>query len=216
LVWGGWFSSLLAEHTKLQASVERALTDTVRDITFEDINTFTADAVGAFTVLDNSYSAVTSKRLFVDLVQTISSKRKDQLLLGVSLQKDDFVDAQSGLNGFVRVLEPGGAQSTVRRDQLPPDAPFFCDGSTSCEVIQPDKRQSMQIFTLGYRYRLRSWLAIQLRGTHFNRSEHFGARPFLQLASDGTYSVVTPEDPADVLTHYFSIDGGLVLNLRVF
>ena len=83
-------------------------------------------------------------------------------------------------------------------------------------MIQRDKRQSLQIFTLGYRYRLRSWLAVQLKGTRFHRTELFESRPFLELGSDGTYSLVTPPDTGDILTNYWSLDGGLVLNLRVF
>ena len=132
LIWGGWFSSLLAENTKLQASVESTFTDTVRDITFEDINTFTTDAVGAVhrarQRLLGGYQQADLPGPRTDRVAQAQGSSAARRLLA----KGRVTDAQSSQNVFVRVLEPGGAQSTVRRDRLPPEAPLFCGGTTNC------------------------------------------------------------------------------------
>jgi hypothetical protein len=58
LTGGAWFSSLLAPRTKLQISGEYQLTDTIRELTFTDVNTFSSDELGAFTNIDFEFAEV--------------------------------------------------------------------------------------------------------------------------------------------------------------
>lgn len=197
--------TLLTKRTRVQASAEYVITDTVRRLSFEDINSFTNDQIGQFSVLPEQFSSAESRRLILDLVQNVF-QRGDQLIFGVAFQKDTLLDQFGSQNFFIpgspekregEFLQPGVCV-IPGTDPANPSA-----GAQYCNTVLADQEQELFLVSLGYRMRVLRWLGLQAKTAYF----------------DGTTTPLLKTDfGSNVPIHssYWNFAAGVVINLQVF
>jgi hypothetical protein len=199
--WAFTVDSLLSRRTRIQFQADRVLTDTVREFTIIDLNAFTNDQLGQFTVLPEQFSAVYDERFALDLVQNVF-RRGDQVLVGVAYQRDHLVDQIGSQNFFI------------------PGTPFLrpeCQGQSFCETVLRNERQRRFLVTGAYRVRMPGkfrFMGIQARGTWFRgEAETEFTDAFERL--EGQIPPFARQAPRVIDTNYWSFGAGLVINLQV-
>jgi len=213
-IGSGTFETVLSETTRLQSSLEFTQTDTIRRVGFEDINVFTTDQIGQFSVIQEQFSTVYSRRFLVDFIQNVF-QRGDQLLLGFAYQNNDLIDQLATQNFFV----PGTPFSRTLDESVCeiPAEDGKTKGAQFCETVANNAEDRSWLITGGYRLRLKKWLGLQVRLAYFDGETQLRAKNVHagETLPDGSIAP-TQEDPPLQTTTYWNLTGGVVINLQAF